>query len=237
MGIQTRGLPHVLHECANAHMIEPRLDLTSATTNDVAGQVPLLIVTSEEETIAQLKKKAMDKQHVMETAPVKTKKKSNPSQKKIRNLQKKEMALRIQQDSEALQEDLTTDDHQLEVDSTELQPLLVDKGEGVNHISTAEKRLTVFEDNLAHLPQDDEYRPILSEDELEKGSEGDDEYSDDDQHCDLLIKTVNGEEYQDQIIVSQGLSPRFTQPSPRLTRSRAATASSNNQQSKKSIIL
>lgn len=113
------------------------------------------------------------------------------------------------------------------VDSTELQPLLVDKGDGGTHTSVAEKRLNVFEDNLVPPSQEqrqfdsdtplpgefslnkysfaglenDEYRPILSEDELEDGRDGDDEYSDEeDQLGNLLIKVVNGDQHQDKLI-------------------------------------
>lgn len=84
-------------------MTEPRLDLATATTNDAAHQVPLVTVTSEEEVKAQLIRKATGKQQIMEKSPAKPKNKNNPSQKKRRTLKKKEMAVRIQQDTDAIQ--------------------------------------------------------------------------------------------------------------------------------------
>ncbi|OIT06590.1 hypothetical protein A4A49_08479 [Nicotiana attenuata] len=78
---------------------------------------------------------------------------------------------------------------------------------------------------LASTPLD-EYKPIQSEDEMSGGieEENDDKMSEaskDEQHYNLLVSAVNGE-YQQEIIGNQGLSPRKYNPSPRLTRSKAA---------------
>ncbi|OIT40396.1 hypothetical protein A4A49_07963, partial [Nicotiana attenuata] len=70
-------------------------------------------------------------------------------------------------------------------------------------------------------PLSDEYRPILSEDEMSGGLKEDNEVneaSDDDQHYDMLVNAVNGEYQQSEAIGAQGLSPRSYNLSPRLTR-------------------
>ncbi|OIT23871.1 hypothetical protein A4A49_27967 [Nicotiana attenuata] len=76
------------------------------------------------------------------------------------------------------------------------------------------------------LEECDEYRPIQLEDEMSGGID-DDEHefnatSNDYQHYDLLVNAVNGPYDQSDAIDSQGLSPRKFNPSPRLTRSKAA---------------
>ncbi|OIT33237.1 hypothetical protein A4A49_26417 [Nicotiana attenuata] len=89
-----------------------------------------------------------------------------------------------------------------------------------------------------HSPEFDEYRPMLSEDEMSGGNEEENEdlmseNSEEEQHYDLLITAVNGEYQQQEIIGTQGLSPRKFNPSPRLTRSRAAGISTAPPLSKK----
>ncbi|OIT20579.1 hypothetical protein A4A49_56079, partial [Nicotiana attenuata] len=74
-------------------------------------------------------------------------------------------------------------------------------------------------------PEIDEYRPLLSEDDMSGGLEGDNELSetsDEDQHCAMLIEAVNGTTDQDESRLSQRSIMR---PSPRYTRSRAAANS------------
>lgn len=77
--------------------------------------------------------------------------------------------------------------------------------------------------------EDDEYRPIQYEDELTRASKKDDGFSDgidEDQHYDLLLAAVNGASEQDNVTISHE-NPSRMRPSPRLTRSKAASNSSN----------
>ncbi|OIT21463.1 hypothetical protein A4A49_34083 [Nicotiana attenuata] len=81
---------------------------------------------------------------------------------------------------------------------------------------------------------DDEYRPIQFEDDLSRASEEDDGFSDgidEDQHCDLLLAAVNGASEQDSVTFSHE-NPSRMRPSPRLTRSKVASSSSNPQNSR-----
>lgn len=78
-----------------------------------------------------------------------------------------------------------------------------------------------------YFPQDDEYRPINLEDEVSKEPDEEVELSDkaeEDQHCDLLLKSINGALTQ-ETRTSQKSTTTF-KPSQRFSRSRVSR--SNN---------
>lgn len=70
------------------------------------------------------------------------------------------------------------------------------------------------------LDSTDEYRPILSGDEMRGEFDDEVDTSEEDQHCDLLINAING---ADDTTYAQRVSSRL-RPSPRLTRSKAASS-------------
>lgn len=80
-----------------------------------------------------------------------------------------------------------------------------------------------------YTPQQDDYRPTKSDDEIAGNQEADTDSSDEDlekeQHCDLLIAVVSGNSNKEDVASAIVSSIRNT--SPRLTRSRAARSSSD----------
>ncbi|OIS96822.1 hypothetical protein A4A49_02562 [Nicotiana attenuata] len=72
--------------------------------------------------------------------------------------------------------------------------------------------------------EEDEYRPISSEDEMDRYSDDVDKWIDEEQHCELLVAAVNGATEQDNVLSSQNRSLSM-RTSPRLTRSRASSNS------------
>ncbi|OIT31321.1 hypothetical protein A4A49_31488 [Nicotiana attenuata] len=106
------------------------------------------------------------------------------------------------------------------------QPLLASTDIEMNDpnaydVLTSPADAEVFDKNS---PDEDEYRPIISEDEMRGDLDNEtdsSEVSEQDHHCDLLINAINGVDNLDEAIPPKR-SPSKMRLSPRLTRNRAA---------------
>ncbi|OIT37160.1 hypothetical protein A4A49_00689 [Nicotiana attenuata] len=243
------GFPHVLHECANAQLDDPRLDTTSpATTTPVIcnnsnpqfqDDEECEVLSSEEDHMVQQsevrRKTAKGKAHAtLDFTLQPHKSKNKPCQKKRQAMRRQASGITINEpfDKSPFQSHVSimrrppdlnsADKSQVYKDPSSdpslSQPLLNTSDDNRNAENDA---ATPLEECPLNKPKVDDYRPLLSEDEMSGGIEEENEISeasDDDQHYDMLVNAVNGAYQQSETIDAQGLSPRSYNPSPRLTR-------------------
>ncbi|OIS96896.1 hypothetical protein A4A49_01939 [Nicotiana attenuata] len=271
------GIPHVLHECASAHLSDHREDLTTPATTVQSVTVPANTnstdpqihnhatcesSSSDDELFqyqdANLRSLAKGKAQIVADFTLQTpKSKNNPSQKKRQAMRKQNKGISINEPSAypivpyGHQSPTATSGRKIALNSADRsqgykdpdpdpslsQPLLdtADQQNKKGNGSTIQ-----HEDALINVmastpieecplnnssPELDEYRPLLSEDEMSGSIEEENEISDvpedDEQHYDLLVEAVNGAYQHSDVIDTQGLSPRTFNPSPRITRSKA----------------
>ncbi|OIT36119.1 hypothetical protein A4A49_27343 [Nicotiana attenuata] len=213
------GFPHVLHECANAQLTDPRLDhLSPATTahnQDNHDEADLCEIISFEEE------------------------KSTEENDQIRRLLKgkahasTDFNIQPPNGEEANDAELSPVSYEeLEQSQEEIpNPSKYKPTPAPGNITKEYHHIHPLEAVLEECPlnryssQEDEYRPILSEDDMY--GEGDEEVNfrdeaEEEQHCDLLVAALHGATDQ-ETTTSQRSNIRF---SPRITRSKAAR--SNN---------
>ncbi|OIT39660.1 hypothetical protein A4A49_24653 [Nicotiana attenuata] len=231
------GNTHDLHECALALLIDHRNDsrtLVTIGTHPDTAQGPF----DDHCKVEQHAAKRMDKGkgHAFHDALTQhTRPKNKPCQKKRRALQWENAGISIVEPLEEPPDKAPV----IYSHSTSLMTRHIPNqgdsfqfisGDGIHMVTSHSDKDT---------PDDDEYRPIQSEDELTRGLEEDDRFSDgadEDQYWDLLLAAVNCVAEQDNVTSSHEKSSRM-RPSPTLTRSKAASSSSNPSKSRTPIIL
>ncbi|OIT36371.1 hypothetical protein A4A49_01970 [Nicotiana attenuata] len=222
------GLPHVLHECANAHLTDHRADLTTpatTTTADhiVSDQPPPENVTNDvlsleedppDQQSEDLRKilKGKGKAHSAPDFNIQPPKPRNkPSQKKRQAMKRQNKGISINEpspnSSPGFQSPVATIRNNCDIGSVDRSQMYKDP---VPDPSLSQPLLET-------VTQHNEMSGGVEEENEEEMSEA----SEDEQQYDLIVSAISGE-YQQEVIGNQGLSPRKYNLSPRLTRSKAA---------------
>ncbi|OIT08479.1 hypothetical protein A4A49_00874 [Nicotiana attenuata] len=236
------GLPYVLHECAKAQLDDHRIDQQTPTTtlpNSDTQQVDQYDSVTVEEDSESLSSEENPSAQMKALHKGKAKFLSPQSQEKFRLDPTESPSYRLSvianpslSQPSLTNKELSSDGNETDIPTNDKPPKA--KTHKFTFVSPSTPRknhlLNPLDMVMEECPQQDEYRPIESEDES-AGNHDDDIASNDDghekeEHCELLIAAVNGEQNKEND-ASATLSARKS-PSPRLTRSRAARIRSSN---------